>query len=137
MAYRIRQIHYFYTTIEDAPGSAGKVLSQVAELGVNLVAFAALPLGPTRTQLTLFPNEDANMERVARDAGMTLDGPHPAILVQGDDELGALASVHRKLADAGVSVFASTGVADGRGAYGYVVYVRSEEIDQAMAALEA
>jgi hypothetical protein len=135
MAYEVRRIDYFYTTIEVESGAAGAVLSRLEELGVNLVAFAALPLGPTRTQLTLFPDDDASMEHVASDAGMTLDGPHPAILVQGDDELGALGAVHAKLAAANVNVYASTGVADGQGHYGYVIYVRPEEIDRAMSSL--
>jgi hypothetical protein len=56
--------------------------------------------------------------------------------VQGDDELGALAGIHGRLQEAGVSVFASNGVADGRGHYGYVLYVRPEEIEQAATALQ-
>ena len=67
---------------------------------------------------------------------MTLDGPHPALLVQGDDEVGALAVIHEKLRDANVHVFASTGVADGRGGYGYIIYVRPEDFERAAKALE-
>jgi hypothetical protein len=55
--------------------------------------------------------------------------------VQGDDELGALASVHERLFEAGVDVYASTGVTDGRGSFGYVVYVREEQFELAAAAL--
>jgi hypothetical protein len=90
-----------------------------------------LPVGPTRTQLTLFPEESARLVEAARRAGLTLDGPQPALLVQGDDELGALARVHRDLAQAGVNVYASTGVADGRGAFGYILYVRPDEYERA------
>jgi hypothetical protein len=136
MTYRIQRVSYFYATIEDEPGAACAVLTPLAELGVNLVALNAVPLGPTRTQLSLFPQDDASMEKVAGDAGMKLDGPHPAILVQGDDEIGALASVHQKLGAAKVNVFASTCVANGEGAFGYVVYVRPKEIDRALAALQ-
>ncbi len=32
----------------------------------------------------------------AEKAGLPLDGPHPALLVQGDDELGALAGVQAR-----------------------------------------
>jgi hypothetical protein len=55
---------------------------------------------------------------------------------QGDDELGALASVHEKLYQARVNVYASSGVTDGKGSYGYVVYVRPEEYERAAKALE-
>ncbi|MBT8484752.1 MAG: hypothetical protein HKO59_06635 [Phycisphaerales bacterium] len=135
MAHRIRQVDYYYTTIEDAPGSSFEVLSRLAELGVNLIAIAALPLGPTRTQLTVFPEDDAHMERTAGAAGMTLDGPHPALLVQGDDELGALVGVHERLASAGINVYSSIGVTDGKGDYGYVVYLRPDEVDRALKTL--
>ena len=72
----------------------------------------------------------------AKKAGLVLNGPYPALLVQGDDELGALAQVHERLYEAGVNVYASSGVADGHGSYGYIVYVRQDEYDQAAAALE-
>ena len=93
------------------------------------------PTGPMRTQLTLFPEDPSKIKETAKKAGFPLDGPHTALLVQGDDELGALAEVHMKLAQANVSVFASTGVADGRGAYGYILYVRPDEYERAAKAL--
>jgi hypothetical protein len=55
--------------------------------------------------------------------------------VQGDDEVGALARIHEKLRDANVHVFASTEVADGRGGYGYIIYVRPDEYELAAEAL--
>ena len=49
--------------------------------------------------------------------------------------LSSLADVHMKLRDAGVSVYASNGVADGKGNFGHIVHVRSEAYDGAVAAL--
>ena len=86
--------------------------------------------------LTLFPDDHAALVNAAKKAGISLDGPHPALLVQGDDELGSLASVHSRLYEASVNVYASSGVTDGKGCYGYVVYVRPEEYERAAAALE-
>ena len=136
MPHRIRRVDYFYTSVPDESGAACEVLSQLAEVGVNLLAFAAVPMGPFRTQLTLFPEDRAKMEDETRRAGITIDGPHPALLVQGDDDIGVLAKVHRQLADSGVSVYASSGVADGKGSYGYLVHVRPQDIDRAVAALD-
>ena len=135
MASSIRQVSYFYTTVEDAPGEAYKVLSQLVSLGFNLQAFSAVPVGPHRTQLTLFPNDATRFANIAPDTGLKLDGPHRALMVQGDDQLGELASVHERLADARVNVYASTAVTDGKGDYGYIIYVRPETFDQAAAAL--
>jgi hypothetical protein len=136
MAYTIRRVEYFHTTVVDQPGEAYKVLSALEGLGVDLLAFTAVPVGPDRTQLTLFPADPAKMASEARKAKMVLDGPHSALLLQGDDELGALVTVHEKLYRANVNVYASSGVSDGHGKYGYVIYVREEDCPRAAKALE-
>lgn len=135
MAFTVRRIDYFNLAVEEAPGVGYEVLSELAALGTNLVAITAVPFGPARTQLTVFPEDTADMQRAARHANIPLDDPHPALLVQGDDEVGALARIHQILLDANVHVFASSGVADGRGGYGYIIYVRPEEYERAAEAL--
>lgn len=135
MSFKIRRVDYFYTTIKDQSGEAYKLLSQLAELGINLLAFSGVPMGPMRTQLTLFPEDTLKMKSAADKAGLALDGPHPALLVQGDDELGALAGIHMKLYEANVNVYASSGISDGKGSYGYVIYVRPDEYGAAAKAL--
>lgn len=135
MAFRIRRVDYFTTTVQDQPGEAYKLLSQLADLGLNLLAFTAVPVGPLRAQLTIFPEDSLKTADAARKAGLVLDGPHPALLVQGDDELGALARIHAKLYEAAVNIYASSGVADGRGSFGYVVYVKPDDYERAASAL--
>jgi hypothetical protein len=135
MAFQIQTVDYFHASVKDQPGSAHDLLSCLADVGVNLMAFSAVPTGPTQTQLTLFPQDAARLREAAQKADVALTGPYPALLVQGDDELGALAAVHRELYDAGVNVFASSGVADGAGSYGYVVYVRQDEFARAASAM--
>ncbi len=135
MAFHIRGVDYFYTRVKDQPGEAYQVLSKLADLGVNLLAFIGVPMGPATTQLTLFPEETSKLTEAAEMAGMTLDGPNRALLVQGDDELGVLASVHEKLYQADVNVYASYCVADGRGSFGYIVYVRPDQYERAAMAL--
>jgi hypothetical protein len=135
MACIVRRVDYFYTTVSDQPGEAYKLLKILADLGVSLLAFVAVPIGPLRTQLTLFPEDAGKLAREAQNDLMVLDGPHPALMVQGDDELGVLADVHMKLAKASVNVYASSGVADGKGSFGYILYVRPEEFARASGAL--
>lgn len=135
VAYSILRINYFYTTVRDRPGAAYNLLSQMAEMGVNMLAFTAVPVGPMHTQLTIFPEDTGKMETMAQRAGMEIDGPHPAFLVQGDDELGALAEIHQALYETNVNVYASSGVTDGRGCFGYIIYVRAEDYDRAAEAL--
>ena len=136
MAYRIRRVEYFHATVVDEPGEAYKVLHALAGLGVNLLAFTAVPVGPDSTQITVFPEDPGKMRSEAQKAGMALDGPHRALLVQGDDELGVLATVHEKLYRADVNVYASSAIADGFGKYGHLIYVRPEDYERAARSLE-
>jgi hypothetical protein len=133
----IRRVDYFYATMQDRPGEAYQFLSHAAEGEVNFVAFHAVPLGPGRAQLTLFPEEPSRLVAFARRAGLALDGPHPALVVQGDDRLGAFADVHARLYAAGINVFSASGVTDGRGTFGYVVYVQGGDIERAIEALRS
>ena len=137
MALRIRRVDYFYLNIKDEPGEAYKLLALLATRGISLLAFTAIPTGETRAQLTIFPDDKQRLMSEARLALLDIDGPHPALLVQGDDQLGALADVHRTLYDAGVNVYAASGVADGRGGFGYLIYVRPEDFAHAAATLGA
>ena len=135
MAVKITRVEYFYTLVKDEPGEAYNLLSQLVGLGINLLAFTAVPVGPTKTQITFFPEDPAQIKNEAARTGMILDGPHPALLVQGDDELGALEDIHRKIYAANVNVYSASGVTDGRGSFGYIVYVKSEDYERAAAAL--
>jgi hypothetical protein len=135
MAHTIRRADYYYATIRDELGAAYRVLSQLAELGVNLLAFTAVPSGPSLAQFALFPEDSNKLAAEASAAQLRLEGPYHAFLVQGDDELGALANVHEQLFRAGVDVYASSGVTDGRGSFGYVVYVREDQFEHAAQAL--
>jgi hypothetical protein len=130
MSHEIRRVEYFYTSVADQPGAAYGILSLLADAGINLLAVTAVPVGPNRTQLTLFPEKPSELQRLER-SGLELDGPHPALLIRGDDVLGALSGIHEKLADAGVNVYAASGVTGGGGSFGYIVYVRPEDFDLA------
>ena len=138
MGVEIRRVDYYYVTVRDQPGEAYRLLTHIASGEVNLLAFHAVPLGPDRAQLTLFPESvEEQLARVAEDLGLVLDGPHPALLVQGDDSLGALAEVHARLFQAKINVYASSGVTDGHGSFGYVLYVQPRDIQAAVTALGA
>lgn len=135
IAYSIRPVDYFYVNVRDELGAAYRVLSALASRGVDLLAFTAVPSGPSMAQFSLFPEDSNMLVAEARAAQIPLEGPHHALLVQGDDELGALAALHERLFKGGVDVYASTGVTDSRGSFGYVVYVREDQFHRAAEAL--
>ncbi len=136
MANTIRLVDYFYTTAEDKPGQSYQILEQLAGLGINLLAFTAVPIGPYKTQIGIFPAEAKNLTDLAQKTGLHLEGPHHAILVRGDDEIGALLDIHQKLYKAGVNVYASTAITSTKGTFGYLIYVRPEGLESAAKALD-
>lgn len=135
MAFTVRRVEYYYLNVHDVLGAAYRLLSHLADRGVQLLAFTAVPTGPSLAQLSLFPEDPQKLVAEGRAAQLQLEGPHHALLVQGDAELGALAQVHEHLFEAGVDVYASSGVTDDRGAFGYVVYVREDQFAHAARAL--
>ena len=134
---KIRRVDYFHATVKDSVGAGYRLLSELAAEGVNLVAFNAVPIGPTSVQMMLFPEDTDRLVHVAAKVGLVLTGPQQAILVQGDDRLGALAEIHRVLFDAGVDVYSSSALTSGEGSYGYLIYVKPDAVERAVAALEA
>lgn len=135
MPFTISSVEYYYANVRDELGAAYRVLSQLAERGVNLLAFTAVPSGPSLAQFALVPEDPNKLVAEGRAIGLPLDGPYHALIVQGDDELGAFAGVHERLVEGGVDIYASTGVTDGRGSFGYLVYVREEQFEKAARAL--
>ena len=135
MACSISRVEYYHTTIKDRPGEAYKFLSQLALLRINLLAFTAIPVSETDTRLTVYPENPKFMKNEAARAGLYLEGPHPALLVQCDDRLGALADIHLRIYEADVNVESASGVTDGRGAFGYVIHVKTEDFEKAAEAL--
>jgi len=136
MAIKIKSVEYYNLTVEGHAGEGSRLLSAFAGVGVNLLAFKAAPLGPGRTRFTLFPDDGSKMNAGAKKAGLNLDGPYSALLIEGDDESGALADIYEKLSQAEINVYESSGIANINGGYGVVLYVKQEDCEKAMAALK-
>ena len=137
MSARVRTVEYSYIMVKDRPGEAYRLLSHLATEQVNLLAFNAIPMGLEHTQLVLFPDSSDLLSKAAAGSGLTLTGPQRALLVQDDDRLGALADIHLTLLEANINVYASSGVTDGRGGYGYILYLRPEDFRKAAHVLGA
>ena len=133
MTYQVRRAEYFYTTVTDEPGQALNLLTPLAE-GINLLAFTAVPVDPTALNSRLSGRRRQDGER-GQEGAAAAGRPYAALLVHGKDALGALAAIHAKLHEANVDVYASSGLADGRGGYGYMIYVKGQDYDASLRAL--
>jgi hypothetical protein len=136
MQFSVRTVDYYYTQVEDRVGKAYELLTELASEEISLLAFSAIPYGPNRVELTIFPNDASHLHAAAAKLGWKLSGPQHAFLIQGDDRLGALVDIHKRLLDAKVNIYASTGVTDGEGHYGYIIYVKDSDHGAAKRALE-
>ena len=54
MSDSLRKVDYFYVMMPNTSGQGAKILSALAEEGVNLLAFSGFPSG-RRAQLDLLP----------------------------------------------------------------------------------
>jgi hypothetical protein len=135
MPLSVRTVEYFYTKVKDEPGKAYELLARLASEEINLLAFSAVPFGPNFVELTIVPDRTESLLQLAKKLGWTLRGPQHACLVQGDDRLGALADIQKTLLDAGVEIYASTGITGAEGHYGYLIYVKEEHHRKAAKAL--
>ena len=137
MAFDIERVEYYNATVEGHAGEASRLLSLFAEAGVSLLAYKAAPLEGMRTRFTLLPDDASRMGNGASKAGLSLDGPYPALYVRGDDQSGALADIFEKLGQAQIGLSESTGLADIKGGYGVLLYLDREDCERAVAALQA
>jgi hypothetical protein len=135
MILSVQKVTYFYANVRGEPGDAFQLLDHLAHQGVNLLALHSMPIGPENTQLTIFPEDPNRLQDLAKAARLPLDGPHVAVLAQGEDRRGAVAELHRQLEQAGVTVYASTAVTDGKGRFGYILYMRPDDAEKAVKAL--
>lgn len=137
MAATVKEVEYYYALVADKPGEGRRLLEFLSERQVNLLGLTAFPSGDGRTQVDFFPEDPKLLKDAAEDANIALTGPKKAFLIQGDDRIGALYEFHLKLSNAGINVHASTGVVDGTGRFGYVIWVNPADYEKASAALKA
>lgn len=137
MAFDIERTEYFNFTVTNHAEDSYKLLSVFASVGISLLAFKAISVESGRIRFTLFPNDTFKMAAAAKKAGLEIDGPHSALIVEGDDESGALADIFDRLAQAEIDMHESSGIADIKGGFGVVFYLDEEDYEKAAAVLAA
>jgi len=137
MADAVRRTEYYYATGPDEPGAGARVLAQLQQARVNLAAYLGFPSGKGQSQIDLVPENAGALKQAAEKAGLKLTGPKRAFLIQGDDRVGAVADVARKLAEAKINITAAAAASGGGGRYGMVVWVPQADYEKAAKALGA
>jgi hypothetical protein len=136
MTLKYRKVEYYNIVVQGHVAEGSKLLTTIADAGVDFLAYKATPLEQNRTQFTLFAIDGSKMTAGAMKAGLKLSGPYSAVIITGDEEPGALAEIYSKLFQADIQVEESNGIAHINGGYGVVLHLKHEDCDRAMAALE-
>ena len=136
MADTIRKVSYYYTTAPDKPGEGARLLQALRNAGVNLLAFHAFP-SARKSQADFVPADAAAFEAAAKAAKIKLSKPKTVFLVEGDDRVGALASVMGRLGDAKINVTALSAVCAGMSRYGAIFWVKPRDVVKAASAVGA
>lgn len=135
MADVVRGVAYYYVLVPDEPGAGLRVLAQLKEAGVNLSAYLGFPAGRGQAQIDLVPEDADALRRAAEKAGLALTGPKRAFWIQGDERVGAVADVTRRLSDARISITAAAAASAGGGRYGMILWVAQADYETAAKAL--
>ena len=132
----IRKVSYYYTTAPDKPGEGARLLQALRNAGVNLLAFHAFP-SARKSQADFVPADAGAFEAAAKAAKIKLSKPKTAFLVEGDDRVGALASIMGRLGDAKINVTAVSAVCAGMSRYGAIFWVKPRDVAKAASAVGA
>ncbi len=136
VADTIRIVDYYYIEAPNKPGEGAQMLRHLEDAGVNLAVLHAFPSG-RRTQVDFVSTDAAALKRAARPAKWKLVGPKKALLVNGDDRVGALTGYFETLGEAGVNVTAVTAIAAGAGRFGAIIWVDPRNVRRAAQLLGA
>jgi hypothetical protein len=136
MADSVRKVQYGYVMVPNRAGQAARMLLELKDEGVDLVAFSGFP-GKKGAQVDLVTRDMPGLKRVARKNGWKLSATKKGFLVQGADRIGAVHRHLSRLADKKISVVAANAVAAGKGRYGMILWVRPKDYAKAARALGA
>ncbi len=136
MADTVQVIEYFYVMAPNKPGEGARLLSALREAGVNLLAFSGFPEGRS-SQLDFVPSDAAAFRQFAKSQRWKVKGPKRCFLVSGEDRVGAVADMLRRLAEARVNVTAIDALCAGSGRYGAILWVAPRDVGKASKALGA
>jgi len=137
MADSVRRVEYYYVTVPDKPGEGARILAVLKDGGVNLLAYLGFPAGGGRSQIDLVPEDSASLRQVAERAGLTLSEAKQALLIQGDDGVGAVTDTTARLAEANINITAAAATSAGSGRYGMILWVTPADYERAAGVLGA
>ncbi len=137
MADQVKKVNYVYLTVPNRAGYGARVLGELREAGVNLLAYSGFPGKRGKAQLDLIPENMAALRSFAKRNDWKISKVKKGFMIQGKDEVGA---VHRhidKLAAEKINITAADAVAAGKNRYGMILWVKPKDYNRAAKVLRA
>jgi len=137
MAYETRKAEYCYVTARNRAGAAAELLASLKEGGVSLLGFLGFPTKAGKAQIDLVVDKVAPIQKIAKEQRWKVSKPKQCFVLQGTDEVGAVAESMSALAAGDVNVIAAAAVASGDGRYGLLLWVKKKDYNRAAKLLAA
>jgi len=132
----VRKASYYSMKVPQRPGSGAQLLAAMKAAKVNLLAFTGFPEGGG-AQVDFVPQDGTKFLKAARQAKLRISPRKTALLVQGDDRVGALTGVLGRLAAAKINLVSLQAVTAGKRRYGAILWVKRKDVAKAARALRA
>ncbi|HUL70109.1 MAG TPA: hypothetical protein VLT17_07770 [Gemmatimonadales bacterium] len=126
----IRRTDYFYTMAADKPGEGARLLRVFRDAGVNLLAFSAFP-SQRKSQVDFVPADSAAFLAAAKAAKIRLKPRKTVFLIEGEDRVGAIEEILRRLGEAKINVTAIDAVTTSGGRFGALLWVKQRQMRKA------
>ena len=136
MADSVRKVQYAYVVVPNRPGHGARMLLELKNAGVDLVAYSGFPV-KNGSQIDLVTPDMTGLKRVARANDWKLSKTKKGFVVQGADRIGAVHRHLAKLAEKKINVVAADAISAGKGRYGMILWVRPKDYASAARALGA
>lgn len=137
VADRVRKVNYCYMKVPNRSGQGAKILSELRDADVNLLAISGFPGKGGKAQVDLIPEKMSDLRRAARKNDWRLSKVKKGFLIQGNDAIGAAHRHINKLADQKINITATDAVAAGKGRYGMLLWVKPKDYNRAARVLRA
>jgi hypothetical protein len=133
----VRKVKYCYAKVSNRAGQGAKILEEIKNAGIDMVAFSGFPTRAGKAQLDFVIDDLAALRRIAKKHGWRLSRNKKGFLVQGSDRTGAVHRHIQKLAEGRISVTAADAVYAGKGRYGMILWVKPKDYARAARRLKA
>jgi hypothetical protein len=137
MADRVRKVNYCYAKVSNRAGQGLKILDEINEAGIEMVAFSGFPVGRGKAQLDFVTWDMPELRRLAKKNGWRLSKTKKGFLVQGQDKEGAVQRHIKKLTENKINITAADAVTAGKGRYGMLLWVKPKDYRRAIRTLKA